>query len=240
VSAPQRVADPALLAASADRIGIGVVPHGLPGETIEVPLAFDGTGRIQALSVELGWDHDVLDFTGVATGDLIVLQNAPGLALSSHPGDVDVALLGTGATLTGSGTLAVARFRVKTTGDPALTITRTSARDAGGGEAPIAGTTGAPLASPTTTALGRIYPNPVADNMSVQLSLARSGRVSLGIYDLAGRRVRSLIDGDPGVGLHVIGWDGRSDDGRAVANGFYVVRLRADGLSQSRTVRVLR
>ncbi|HUK64101.1 MAG TPA: FlgD immunoglobulin-like domain containing protein, partial [Dongiaceae bacterium] len=149
-------------------------------------------------------------------------------------------LLGQGATLSGSGTLAVARFRVKTTGDPALTVTRSSARDAGGREVPIAGTAGAPLASPAATGLGRVYPNPVTDGMSVQLSLARSGRVSLGIYDLAGRRVRSLLDGDPGMGLHVIGWDGRSDDGRAVANGFYVVRLRADGVSQSRTVRVVR
>jgi hypothetical protein len=240
VSAPERGAGPALLAAGADRIGIGVVPHGQPGETIEVPLAFDGTGLIQALSVELGWDHDVLDFTGVGAGDLLGLEPAPGLALSSHPGDVDVALLGTGATLSGSGTLAVARFRVKTTGDPALTMLGTSARDAGGREVPIAGTAGARDAAPTSTALGRVYPNPVSDGMSVQLTLARSGRVNLGIYDLAGRRVRSLLDGDPGMGLHVIGWDGRGDDGRAVANGFYVVRLRADGLSQSRTVRVLR
>jgi FlgD Ig-like domain/Cohesin domain len=240
VSAPERVAAAPLLAASADRIGIGVVPRGLPGETIEVPLAFDGTGVIQALSVGLGWDHAVLDFTGVAAGDLLALESAPGLALSSQPGDVDVALLGSGATLSGSGTLAVARFRVKTTDDPALTVTRTSARDATGREVPISGTTSAPLASPTPTALGRVYPNPVTDGMSVQLSLARSGRVSLGVYDLAGRRVRMLLDGDPGAGLHVIGWDGRGDDGRAVANGFYVVRLRTDGVSQSRTVRVLR
>jgi flagellar hook assembly protein FlgD len=119
-------------------------------------------------------------------------------------------------------------------------VTRTSARDATGREVPISGTTSAPLASPTPTALGRVYPNPVTDGMSVQLSLARSGRVSLGVYDLAGRRVRMLLDGDPGAGLHVIGWDGRGDDGRAVANGFYVVRLRTDGVSQSRTVRVLR
>jgi hypothetical protein len=52
--------------------------------------------------------------------------------------------------------------------------------------------------------------------------------------------VRTLLDGDSGAGMRVIGWDGRGDDGRSVANGFYVVRLRTDGVSQSRSIRVLR
>ncbi|MFI5372402.1 MAG: cohesin domain-containing protein, partial [Candidatus Eisenbacteria bacterium] len=123
VSAPQRAGQAGLVAAAADRIGLGAVPRGMTGGTIDVPLVFDGTGAIQAVSVELGWDHEVLEFSGVVAGDLLGLQADPSLALSSHPGDVDVALLGQGATLSGSGTLAVARFRVKTGGDPALVIT---------------------------------------------------------------------------------------------------------------------
>lgn len=240
VSAPMRASHAAPVAAVADRIGLGTVARGTPGGTIEVPLTFAGTGAIQAVSVELGWNHEVLEFTGVGAGDLLALQADPSLVLSSHPGDVDVALLGQGATLSGSGTLAVARFRVRTAGDPALAITQVSARDVAGRETAIAGGGRTAVEPASATALARIYPNPVTDGMSVQLSIARAGRVSLGVYDLAGRRVRALLDGDPGVGMHVIGWDGRGDDGRSVANGFYVVRLRADGVSQSRTIRVLR
>ena len=47
----------------------------------------------------------------------------------------------------------------------------------------------------------------------------------LEIFDLAGRRLGTLVDGERPAGAQVAAWDGRDDEGRAVAAGIYFVRL---------------
>jgi flagellar hook assembly protein FlgD len=42
------------------------------------------------------------------------------------------------------------------------------------------------------------------------------------------------------TGVHTVDWQGRSDDGRRVATGVYLVRMRADGIEQTRTVTLLK
>ena len=75
-------------------------------------------------------------------------------------------------------------------------------------------------------------PNPFGLRTSIGFTLARSGRVRLGVFDLAGRRVRSLLEGERGAGRHDVAWDGRDDAGRAVRAGSYRYRLElADGSS---------
>jgi flagellar basal-body rod modification protein FlgD len=53
--------------------------------------------------------------------------------------------------------------------------------------------------------------------------------VTLSIYDVAGRVVRTLEAGSRGAGLHEVRWDGRSEDGRVVAAGTYFAALEAGG-----------
>ena len=49
------------------------------------------------------------------------------------------------------------------------------------------------------------------------------------VFDVAGRRVRSLVDGPLPAGRHEVAWDGRDQAGRAVASGTYFSRLCAGG-----------
>jgi flagellar basal-body rod modification protein FlgD len=53
--------------------------------------------------------------------------------------------------------------------------------------------------------------------------------VRLTIHDVAGRRVRKLIDGTRSSGRHDVRWDGRDDAGQAVAAGVYLARVVAAG-----------
>jgi hypothetical protein len=71
--------------------------------------------------------------------------------------------------------------------------------------------------------------------------LPGAGRVSLSVYDLSGRRVRTLIGGEAyGAGRHPVLWDGRDDAGRPVGSGVYLYRLAVDGQSKQARGIVLR
>jgi flagellar hook assembly protein FlgD len=64
--------------------------------------------------------------------------------------------------------------------------------------------------------------------------------VDLEIFDLRGRRVRTLSRQAPfAAGEHRVTWDGRDDSGRAAGSGVYLARARArDGEARTRFVLV--
>jgi hypothetical protein len=235
VSAPQRAMT--VSAAASDRVTLAV-PH-LPaiGATFSVPVSFDGTGRVQALSLKLDYDHSVVEFLGVDPGAML---GANAIALSPGNGGVDVAALGSGASLIGSGELARARFRVKGSGDPAIGVDRVIARDGSNHDVTVEFTAAPGVAAPRATGIVRTYPEPARDGVTLEWSLARSGPVTLAIYDLAGRRVRTLTDGEEDAGLRSTRWAGDDDAGVKLAAGFYIVRLRTLDMVQSKTVRIVR
>jgi len=68
-------------------------------------------------------------------------------------------------------------------------------------------------------------PNPFRGHAAFRFGLARAGEVRLEIFDLAGRRVRSLASGVLPAGEVTREWDGRDDRGHGVRSGVYFVRL---------------
>lgn len=80
--------------------------------------------------------------------------------------------------------------------------------------------------APTLTAA----PNPFNPRTRVAFELPRPGRARVEVFDLAGRRVRVLMDRDVTSGNHTVEWYGRDDAGANVAAGAYMLRLTtADG-----------
>lgn len=94
--------------------------------------------------------------------------------------------------------------------------------------------------APARTALGAAYPNPSAGAVSVEYELAGAGPVEMAVYDVLGRRVRTLVTGRQAAGKHAAQWDGRSASGGPVASGLYLVRLRAGGSAYTRPVTIVR
>ena len=66
------------------------------------------------------------------------------------------------------------------------------------------------------------------------------GEVRLEIFDAAGRRVRTLVEGWAQAGVHRATWDGRDDDGREAASGIYLYRLRSGAYEQSHKMVLMR
>jgi len=80
--------------------------------------------------------------------------------------------------------------------------------------------------APSAELLGNA-PNPFGPSTSITYSVpaGREGRVTLAVYDTAGRVVRTLVDSVEPAGTHVAAWDGRDRSGARAASGVYFYRL---------------
>jgi hypothetical protein len=83
-------------------------------------------------------------------------------------------------------------------------------------------------------------PNPACGTMSVSYALARAGRVQLGIFDVSGRLVRTLVDGERRAGVETVVWNGTAESGARSGAGVFFVRLAGPGLRETRRVVLLR
>jgi hypothetical protein len=77
--------------------------------------------------------------------------------------------------------------------------------------------------------LGRARPNPARGRVAFAFYLPRSGVVRLSVYDVAGRKVKTIVDALFGAGYHSVEWDARGDGGEAVRPGVYFYRLFVNG-----------
>jgi hypothetical protein len=86
-----------------------------------------------------------------------------------------------------------------------------------------------------------VFPNPLNPSATIAWRLARPGALRVDLYDVGGRHLRTLFDGQVGETAGTLDWDGRDARGRAVASGVYLVRLRdGAGAVTSRRVVVAR
>jgi hypothetical protein len=67
---------------------------------------------------------------------------------------------------------------------------------------------------------------PSGGGLQIHFGVARPGQIALMMYDVMGRLVRRLHDGELEAGLHTKSWDGRDDRGQRVAAGVYLARLQ--------------
>jgi cyclomaltodextrinase / maltogenic alpha-amylase / neopullulanase len=84
------------------------------------------------------------------------------------------------------------------------------------------------------------FPNPFNPQTTICFDLPAPSEVTLMIYDVLGRAVRTLISGAASGGVHHVIWDGRNDAGLAVAGGLYLCRMDAGEFSQFHKVTFLK
>ena len=93
---------------------------------------------------------------------------------------------------------------------------------------------------PAGAELKQNYPNPFNPDTHIDFTLTEGGWVQLEVLDLLGRRVQLLAEGDFPAGEHSVMWDGRNNDGEAVATGVYFYRLETDGGSLTRKMMLMK
>ncbi|MEZ5066944.1 MAG: cytochrome c peroxidase [bacterium] len=77
------------------------------------------------------------------------------------------------------------------------------------------------------------FPNPLRTSTTLRYSLGRPGDVLVSIFDLQGRRIRSLVNDPQDAGGHAVSWDGRDDRGESVGSGVYFYRVATGSASES-------
>jgi len=86
------------------------------------------------------------------------------------------------------------------------------------------GVEGEPFVEPLTYALNKVYPNPFNKSVMIEYTLPQASGVELGVYDLSGRKVTSLVNGSVAAGRHLTNW---SPNG--IGAGVYLIRLETAG-----------
>jgi hypothetical protein len=87
-----------------------------------------------------------------------------------------------------------------------------------------------PERAPVRYALVGAVPNPFNPATSIFFDVpAPGGRVSITVYDVAGRRIASLLDRECPPGRQSVYWDGRTDHSGHAASGVYMCRMEAPG-----------
>lgn len=80
---------------------------------------------------------------------------------------------------------------------------------------------------PQQFALGQNVPNPFRSTTAIQFALPVASRVKLEIFDLLGRRIRTMTDEQWGAGYHQVEWDRRDTQGNLIRNGVFLYRMTA-------------
>ena len=162
--------------------------------------------------------------SGQVTGDgvgrlrLRITDGAGGVVYDNEPGAADAA----------PATTAVADGDI-TIVDGRLAWTTRSAGAAG----ELAGNPAHEI--PTAYALSQNFPNPFAGSTAVRFDLPEPSVVRIAVYDLLGRQVASLAQGELPAGRHMRMWSTRGVAGGPVQAGVYVLRMEAAPLAGGRT-----
>lgn len=89
-------------------------------------------------------------------------------------------------------------------------------------------------------ALMKARPNPFTAQTEIAFVLPADARVTLSVYDVRGRLVRTLVNGTTPAGAHLVRWDGADGLGHAARSGIYFAKLTVGTVSRTDRIMLLR
>ena len=93
---------------------------------------------------------------------------------------------------------------------------------------------------PTEFALFQNYPNPFNPFTTIQFRVVDPVNVSLNIYDLSGKQIKTLVNSFKNAGKHQVVWDATNNLGQSVAAGMYIYTIQAGDFNQTRKMLLLK
>jgi len=93
---------------------------------------------------------------------------------------------------------------------------------------------------PENVSLSQNYPNPFNGQTSIAFAIAYTGDVELAIFNVAGQKIATLVQGEHNAGSYSVIWNGKDSYGKAVSSGVYYYRLKADGRVETMKMTLLK
>jgi len=93
---------------------------------------------------------------------------------------------------------------------------------------------------PAALAIQEVRPNPTSGSVTVTIALPRRASTRLAAYDVNGRLVRTLWNGEMDAGVRTVTWDGRTDHGAPAPGGVYFLRFESGNQRAVRRLAILR
>ena len=211
---------------------------------VEIALRLEGnTGEVKGLSAVVAYDASELRLVAVRRSEEFASPSAEVFfwhEMTVGGVRVDAAVLGSGLAIGGSGDIAVMTFRPIADGFD-VSFASGILRDAA--NVPIdaeLGTYNGMSEPPLAFRLLQNVPNPFNPITTVGYHVPSTSAVKVEIYDVTGRLVRTLVDGEAVPGRHCAIWDGRSDTGSQVGSGIYFCRMEAEDFLDTRKMLLLK
>lgn len=207
---------------------------GMPktGELMTVDLNVDGVRDLSGALINVGFDPARLELVSVENSGFLDGKSGSLFFKKSGQGWLEISATRLDQEqpgVSGNGSVARATFRIldENAGDLNVQYDLRSAA----GKVLGRGTNqaGAYTGGAVGFQLYPAHPNPVRGTANIVYSVPTATDLSLSVYDVTGRHVRSLFSGRRDAGYHVAQFDGRDDAGNSLAGGIYFYRLQANG-----------
>ena len=197
-----------------------------------VDLNVDAVSDLAGALVNVGFDPARLELVSVENGGFLDGRGGSLFFEKSGQGWLEISATRLDQEqpgVSGRGTVARATFRIldENAGDLSVQYDLRSATGTvlGRGTSQAGAYTGGPVGFQLYPA----HPNPTRGDANIVYSVPTATNLSLDVYDVTGRHVRSLFSGRRDAGYHVAQFDGCDDAGNALSGGIYFYRLQANG-----------
>jgi hypothetical protein len=84
------------------------------------------------------------------------------------------------------------------------------------------------------------YPNPFNPTTTIEFVLEKTNAANLTVFDITGKRVRTLVDGILPAGRKMVNWDATDHEGNSVAAGIYFYTLRTQSFSETKRMLLIK
>jgi len=93
---------------------------------------------------------------------------------------------------------------------------------------------------PKEFSLSQNYPNPFNPTTNFFVAVPHTAQVEVVVYDILGRIVRTLVNGEMEAGYHTVEWNGLTDRSTQVGSGVYFVRMKAGAFTSVRKIMMMK
>ena len=148
---------------------------------------------------------------------------------------INVVMIRTGLKDLGPGQGAVANVEISANGSGQILLSRVilASPDARSIAAAVTNLDWSEFPVETAT-LGQNFPNPFNPATTIPYTIERESAVMLVVYDIAGREIKRVVEGQKPTGSYTAVWNGADEQGFQVPSGIYLVRLRAGTVVQTK------